>query len=221
MRTSAQELWLLRYLGSVIKRPLSAWAMVQLFNREPRVSLSFAMSIFKIMSRWICISVTNGSKRLNAGEGWRSSKHIRWVRVLKNQRCKRHYRLWRNELLFLIYTMFSVQSSLAFFLVAPDTTVTVRRSDGTNNTKDRITDLVFANSDGYEKIALMFIGSFLRPRTIKKKYRKASGLVYHINQKAWMTEALFNGWLMRFDRNFKRLNRHVILLIKKCTLQDS
>lgn len=62
--------------------------------------------------------------------------------------------------------------------------------------KPRYTFLWCCNSDGSEKIPLLFIGNAASPRCFKKKTPDALGLIYKSNKKAWMKSDLFYDWLL-------------------------
>lgn len=117
--------------------------------------------------------------------------------------------------------VFNADECGLFYKLAPDRTVSLQRPLGRKKSKDRITVLVCANSDGTEKYELMFIGTALRPRPFKKKSGQDYGLDYHANRNAWMTSALFYDWLKRFDAHFNSTARKILLLLDNCSAHGS
>lgn len=117
--------------------------------------------------------------------------------------------------------IFNADECGPFYKMAPETTSALTRSEGWKKSKDWITVLVCANSDGSEKDPLMFIGNALRPRAFKKKFGADYGLDYFANRKAWMTGALFNEWLKLFDDRLNGQHRWVLLMLENCSSNDS
>lgn len=110
-----------------------------------------------------------------------------------------------------------------FYRLAPDRTIAVERLPGRKKDKVRLTYLACCNATGTEKLPLMCIGKALRPRCFKKKRGQELGFDYHANRKAWMTSALFFGWLLRFSSYISRTGpeRKVLLLIDNCSAHGS
>jgi hypothetical protein len=67
--------------------------------------------------------------------------------------------------------------------------------------------------DGSEQLDALIISRTWKPRCFKGKLGKDYGFVYHANQKAWMTAAIFNGWLMEWDKRLSREHRKILLLV--------
>ena len=98
----------------------------------------------------------------------------------------------------------------------PDKTLTVKgdKCHGGKKSKERITVLVWANMDGSEKLPLLVIGKFAKPRCFKGV--QSFPVTYRSNSKAWMNSALFEDWVQQLDRRFQREKRDVLLVIDNC-----
>jgi hypothetical protein len=42
---------------------------------------------------------------------------------------------------------------------------------------------------------------------------KSLPVIYRNNKKAWMTSAIFEDWITRFDKKMRQQNRHVLLFL--------
>jgi hypothetical protein len=109
--------------------------------------------------------------------------------------------------------VFNMDETGLFYCLAPDRTIATRQIAGLKKDKTRITIALCANADGTEKRELFFLGHFQKPRAFRKKKAEEYGLYYRWNRKAWMTSLLFQEWLLKFDRDMKRQNRQILLLL--------
>ena len=80
--------------------------------------------------------------------------------------------------------------------------------------KQRISVLVCANSDGTEKLKLLVIGKAKQPRSFRGKSKLS--VVYRFNSRSWMTSELFGEFLKDFNKKMKIENRFVALIIDQC-----
>ena len=105
-----------------------------------------------------------------------------------------------------------------FYALAPEKTIARERLPGRKKEKARLTYLACCNATGTEKLPLMCIGKAARPRCFEKRSGLELGFDYHHNGRAWMTSALFIGWLMRFSSYITRTDpmRRVALLVDNC-----
>ena len=98
----------------------------------------------------------------------------------------------------------------------PDKTNTFRGEEctATEKAKDRVTRLVCANMTGTEKCSLLTIGKYKKPRC----FYGVSILPteYEASPNAWMTAALFETWLQKWNR-LARHGRMIVLFIDNCT----
>jgi hypothetical protein len=86
---------------------------------------------------------------------------------------------------------------------------------GGKKSKERVTALVGANMDGTEKLPLLVIGKYAKPRCFKNV--KILPCSYTNNAKAWMTGKIFLDWLEKLDKKFYQQKRKVLLLLDNCT----
>lgn len=86
-----------------------------------------------------------------------------------------------------------------------------KRTKGCKTAKERLTVLCCVNMEG-DKEKLLVIGKNLKPRCFKTV--KSLPVPYDANGSAWMTSALFNSWLLKWD---KKLKRKIVLLVDNCT----
>ena len=67
--------------------------------------------------------------------------------------------------------------------------------------------------DGFDKLPLFVIGKSMKPRAFKN----VTGPVeYTANKKAWMTGAIFEGWMRKLDRRMRLEGRHMALIVDNC-----
>ena len=112
--------------------------------------------------------------------------------------------------------IFNADETGIFWRLLPDKTMAFRGEtcSGGKRSKERITGLVCANSDGSEKLPLLIIGKFKKPRCFKGI--KHLPTEYEANQKAWMTGEIFASWVRKFDQKMHRQQRKVLLLVDNC-----
>lgn len=75
--------------------------------------------------------------------------------------------------------------------MASDWTLCSGPMQGIRKEKSRFTDLTCCNTDGSEKLSLMFIGIYWRQRAFGKKSGQEHGLDYQTIKRDWMTVDLF------------------------------
>ncbi|KAK7092862.1 hypothetical protein V1264_008545 [Littorina saxatilis] len=111
--------------------------------------------------------------------------------------------------------VFNADEMGLFWRLLPNKTLAFKheKCHGGKKSKDRITVMVCASMDG-EKVPLLAIGKFKNPRCFKGI--KHLPIKYAANKKAWMTSAVFEEWLLSFDRTMDRQNRKVLLVIDNC-----
>jgi len=99
--------------------------------------------------------------------------------------------------------VFNIDETGLFYRIGSNAT------PATSSVKDRITVALTANSTGSVKIKPFVTAKVARPRCIGNTYYPD----YSIGLKAWMTSVLFQDWLKDFNRQIKRANKKVILLV--------
>ncbi len=101
-----------------------------------------------------------------------------------------------------------------YWCLQADNSLATHQLEGRKINKERITLVIYANSDSNKKISLMIIGEHLNPRCFKGINRDMLGARYHTNAKAWMTQNVFRLWLLDFDHRMQ--GRQVLLLLDNC-----
>nr|XP_042897556.1 tigger transposable element-derived protein 6-like [Parasteatoda tepidariorum] len=86
---------------------------------------------------------------------------------------------------------------------------------GGKKSKQRLTVLLCANSTGTDKLKPFVIGKYAKPRCFKNV--KSLPVDYKANKRAWMTEEIFNKWLLDVDKEMKRKKKKIALLVDNCT----
>ena len=109
--------------------------------------------------------------------------------------------------------IFNVDETSFFWKALPDQTMAFKHEDvrGGKRAKERVTILVGASMTG-EKLPLFMIGRYDKPRCFKDVKQLPIDM-YRSNKKAWMTSALFEEWITKWD---KKLNRKVALILDNC-----
>jgi hypothetical protein len=84
---------------------------------------------------------------------------------------------------------------------------------GRKKQKARISVHICCNSDGSERLPLLFIGTAKKPRSFAAAGVNINNLdcTWRFNSKAWMTSDIFKEWLLQFDNRMR--TRHVVLLM--------
>jgi len=117
-----------------------------------------------------------------------------------------------------------------FSSAPPDRGLATQQMSGKKRDKFRITIGVACNADGSEKLPLLFIGRFAKPRCFGRRTPQAHGFDYHFNKTAWMTMIIFDQydsliclqaitdltsirWLRNLDIKFRNENRRICLLV--------
>ncbi|UYV76908.1 TIGD4 [Cordylochernes scorpioides] len=124
---------------------------------------------------------------------------------------------WKGGIIPSLLAKYSPQDILnadetgLFYKLLPNQTMTIRgeKCEGGKKSKERITVLVCCNMDGSEKLPLLYIGKYRRPRCFRGMNIPSN---YHFNKKAWMTGAIFTDWLKKLDQIFKRRERKILLI---------
>lgn len=133
---------------------------------------------------------------------------------------------WKKDLEEMIQdrdekNIFNVDETGLFFKCTPDKTLAFKdeKCHGGKLSKERLTLLVGANMDGSEKLPLLMIGKSANPRCFKNV--KSKPVEYVNSARAWMTGNLFEKWLLKLDKKFKKEKRKVILFIDNCTAHNT
>ena len=112
--------------------------------------------------------------------------------------------------------IFNADETGLFWKCLPDTTLHFKGEacSGGKKSKDRITVLVCSNMTGTEKLPLLVIGRFAKPRCFKNV--QTLPVQYEANHKAWMVSELFTKWLTKLDKQYQKEGRKVAMVIDNC-----
>lgn len=88
---------------------------------------------------------------------------------------------------------------------------------GGKKSKDRVTVLVACNQDGTEKLPLLVIGKYPKPRCFRHININLLPVTYESQTKAWMNSARFEKWVRQIDRQMRVANHHILLFIDNCS----
>ncbi|KAK3728507.1 hypothetical protein QZH41_002368 [Actinostola sp. cb2023] len=73
--------------------------------------------------------------------------------------------------------------------------------------KKSVTVMVACNQDGTDKLPLLVIGKYAKPRCFKNSNMDLLPVTYESQRKAWIDHVLFEQWLRKIDRKMKAANR--------------
>ena len=82
--------------------------------------------------------------------------------------------------------------------------------------KDRITCMVSANMTGTDKLPLLTIGKYGKPRCFPRDQSKLP-VTYKFSSNSWMTGQIYTNWLQNWDRSLRIAGHKVLLLDDNCT----
>ena len=112
--------------------------------------------------------------------------------------------------------IFNADETGLFWKCLPNKLLTLKGEtcSGGKRSKDRITVLVCANMTGSQKLPLLVIGKFARPRCFRNV--RTLPVQYESNTKAWIVSDLFSSWLLKLDEQFQHENRKVAMVLDNC-----
>ena len=112
--------------------------------------------------------------------------------------------------------VFNLDETALFWRLLPNKTLAFKgeKCQGGKKSKDRITVLLCCNMDGSEKLPLMTIGKFIKPRCFRGV---KVPVAYEAIAKAWMTSEIFISWLVSFDREMEQQKRKVLVVLDNCS----
>ncbi|KNE95919.1 hypothetical protein PSTG_10718 [Puccinia striiformis f. sp. tritici PST-78] len=102
-----------------------------------------------------------------------------------------------------------------FYSMPPDRGLAIEKCSGLKASKTQITTAVTTNSNGSEKLPLLIIGKWAKPKAFRKKSRHSLGFDYHFNKRAWMTTEIFHEWIGRFNCEMRSQKLNILLLLDK------
>ncbi|XP_039225511.1 tigger transposable element-derived protein 3-like [Crotalus tigris] len=95
------------------------------------------------------------------------------------------------------------------FRATPEDLASRNGSEG----QDQLTILLCANMDGSDKRDVLIVGKAARPFA---GLRGLSSATYRVQNRAWMTPAIFSEWLQKFNEEVKHQERRVALFVTQC-----
>jgi len=99
--------------------------------------------------------------------------------------------------------VFNMDETGLYWRLQADNSLATHQLEGRKINKEHITLVICANSNNNEKIPLTIIDKHLNPRCFKGIKCDTLGARYHANAKAWMTQNVFQLWLLDFDRQMQ------------------
>ncbi|XP_037576824.1 tigger transposable element-derived protein 6-like [Dermacentor silvarum] len=108
--------------------------------------------------------------------------------------------------------VFNADESGIFYNMQPEQTLTFKGDSchGGKRSKERLTALFCANEDGSEKLPVLVIGKFGKPRCFKNI--RTLPCSYDFNKKAWMTSSIFTNFLQRLDNKMGAKARKILFM---------
>jgi hypothetical protein len=98
---------------------------------------------------------------------------------------------------FPVADRWNVDESGLFPFAPPDRGLAKQQMSGKKANKFRLTLCFACNANGSERKEVFFIGKSKNPRCFGKRGPRERGFYYRNNETAWMTEALFEEWVLR------------------------
>ena len=114
--------------------------------------------------------------------------------------------------------IYNVDETALFYELLPGRTYTITEkgnSFGSKQPKSRITVLLCCNLDGTDKVELLCIGKYNKPRCFKNL--KELPIKYTSNKNAWMTRVIFNDFLTDLNSRMLKRNKKILLLLDQCS----
>lgn len=99
--------------------------------------------------------------------------------------------------------VFNMDETGLYWRLQADNSLATHQLEGRKINKEHITLVICANSNNNEKIPLTIIDKHLNPHCFKGIKCDTLGARYHANAKAWMTQDVFQLWLLDFDRRMQ------------------
>ena len=206
-------------------------ALVVWFNqaRSKQVPLSGPILLEKATE----IAERMGHSNFSGSTGWLDRFKLRHGIVFKNvcgesaSVCTTSTDSWKETHMQRILKdydpkdIFNADETGLFYRCLPSRTLATKGEtcSGDKIPKDRITLMVAANMNGTEKLPLLTIGRFEKPRCMKNV--KSLPAVWKANRKAWMTSQIFEEWLKKLDRKMLMQGRSIAMIVDNCPAHPS
>nr|KAG5703044.1 hypothetical protein BaRGS_016205 [Batillaria attramentaria] len=116
--------------------------------------------------------------------------------------------------------IFNVDETGYFYKATTDKTFFRKgqKCAGGKKSKERLTVMLCSNMTGDERERPMVIHRSAKPRCFKNIKTQNLPVIYNSNRKSWMTAALFEDWVRKFDRKMKAQGRRVLLFLDNATV---
>lgn len=114
--------------------------------------------------------------------------------------------------------IFNADETGLFFQLLPQHTLAAKGDHcrGGKKAKQRLTALFCCNASGTEKMRPLIVGRSANPHCLRNVHSLPCD--YRANPWAWMTQDLFNEWLVQMDTGMKQAESRILLLIDNCSL---
>ncbi|KAE8990450.1 hypothetical protein PF011_g18352 [Phytophthora fragariae] len=106
--------------------------------------------------------------------------------------------------------VYNMDETSCFYNNVPRGSLCINEAPSLKQDKSRLTLVVCTNVTGTDKMPLLFIGKFFKPRWIAKK---PADTLYTSTNKDWMTTDTFQGWLRDVDASMRAQQRHILILV--------
>ena len=115
---------------------------------------------------------------------------------------------------YLQKDIFNADETGLFFKCLPSKTLHPKGEKCHNGekSKERVT-ILFTCSQIGEKLRPLVIGKSAKPRCFNGLNSTNFGVFYRNNKSAWMTEILWNEWLVKIDKHFREQQRNILLFV--------
>lgn len=116
--------------------------------------------------------------------------------------------------------IFNADETGLFFQLLPQHTLAAKGDHcrGGKKAKQRLTALFCCNASGTEKMRPLIVGRSANPHCLRNVHSLPCD--YRANPWAWMTQDLFNEWLVQMDARMKQAESRILLLIDNCSVHN-
>lgn len=113
--------------------------------------------------------------------------------------------------------VFNMDETALFYDYRGDRSLSINSlTEGTKQSKTRITIALCTNASGSEKRKMIIIGKAKKPRAFKS-LDVSSYCDYQHNKKGWMTSDIFKNWIFKFDKEMGNQDRKIALILDNAT----
>jgi hypothetical protein len=109
--------------------------------------------------------------------------------------------------------VYNADETALFYRMPPNTTLATGKAFGSKRDKTQITILLACNATGSDKLQPLVIGTAARPQCFRRINMESLPVTYRHNPKAWMRGDIFCEWLDSLNREMRRKDKNILLLI--------